>query len=172
MIIVPELEFWHWWVLGGLLVAVDAFAPGFMILWPGVAAGLVGLVVLAWPGMPLPGQLILFAVLSVASIVAWRAYRRAHPLSTDQPHLNRRGSQYLGQRFGLVQPIEHGRGRIRLGDGSWAVAGPALPAGQVVEVIDVQGTVLHVRPAVSPAPERAPDAPSALGGAAAPGSGA
>lgn len=169
MILVPELQFWHWWVLGGLLVAIEAFAPGFMILWPGVAAGLVGVIVLLWPGMPLPGQLILFAALSVASIVAWQAYRRAHPLSTDQPYLNRRGSQYLGQQFGLVEPIEHGRGRIRLGDGTWAVAGPDLPAGHVVEVIDVQGTVLHVRPAAVPMPEQIPDAPSRLGGAAAPG---
>ena len=33
--------FWHWWALGGLLVIVEAFAPGYMFLWFGAAAGLV-----------------------------------------------------------------------------------------------------------------------------------
>jgi membrane-bound ClpP family serine protease len=67
-----------------------------------------------------------------------------------------RGAQYVGRRFGLVTPIVNGRGRIKLGDSSWAVAGPELPAGRIVEVTGVEGTVLQVRPAT---PEREPQAP-------------
>lgn len=155
------VQFWHWWALGGLLVIIEAFAPGFMFLWLGVAAGLVGCLLLLWPGLGLTGQVLAFAALSVASVFAWRRFQKARPLVTDQPNLNRRGARYVGQRFDLVAPIVNGRGRIKLGDSSWAVAGPDLPAGQTVEVTGVDGTVLQVAPvsggvAGSPGQTRAP----------------
>ena len=71
----PMLEpilFWHWWALAGTLVIVEVFAPGIMFLWLGVAAGMLGALLLAWPGLALKGQLLVFAALSVASVLAWR----------------------------------------------------------------------------------------------------
>jgi inner membrane protein len=140
--------FWHWWAFGGLLVIVEAFAPGFMFLWLGVAAGLVGLLLVIWPGLGLSYQLLTYAGLLIFCAFGWRWYQRARPLVTDHPDLNRRGSQYLGRRFRLVAPIVNGRGRIEVGDSSWAVAGPELPAGRIVEVTGVDGVVLQVRAAV------------------------
>lgn len=142
---------WHWWALGGLLVIVEAFAPGFMFLWFGAAAGLVGLVLALWPGLGLSFQLLIYAGLLLLCCVGWRWYQRVRPVVTDQPDLNRRGAQYLGRRFSLVAPIVNGRGRIKVGDSSWAVAGPELPAGRIVEVTGADGAVLQVRAA---APER------------------
>jgi inner membrane protein len=145
---VPDpIQFWHWWALGGVLAIVEVFAPGFMFLWVGVAAGLVGCLLLIWPGLQLPGQIFAFALLSVASVLAWRRVQKAHPATSDEPNLNRRGAQYVGQRGTLIVPIVNGRGRIRLGDSSWTVTGPDLPAGVYVEVTDTEGTVLRVRPA-------------------------
>jgi inner membrane protein len=143
--------YWHWWALGGLLVIVEAFAPGFMFLWFGAAAGLVGLVLALWPGLGLSFQLLIYAGLLLLCCVGLRWYQRVRPVVTDQPDLNRRGAQYLGRRFGLVAPIVNGRGRIKVGDSSWAVAGPELPAGRIVEVTGADGAVLQVRAA---APER------------------
>ena len=139
--------FWHWWAFGGLLVIIEAFAPGFMFLWLGIPAGLVGVVLVVWPDLAFGYQLLLYAALSVLSLFAWRWFQQLHPAETDHPTLNRRGAQYVGRQFGLVTPIVNGRGRIKLGDSSWAVAGPDLPAGQVVEVTGADGTVLQVRPA-------------------------
>jgi inner membrane protein len=144
--------FWYWWAFGGLLVIVEAFAPGFMFVWLGAAAGLVGLLLVIWPGLGLSYQLLIYAGLLILCAFGWRWYQRARPLVTDQPNLNRRGSQYLGRRFRLVVPIVNGRGRIEVGDSSWAVAGPELPAGRIVEVTGADGAVLQVRAA---APERA-----------------
>jgi membrane protein implicated in regulation of membrane protease activity len=138
--------FWHWWALGGLLVIVEAFAPGFMLLWLGIAAGLVGLVLVVWPGLGFGAQLLVYAGLSISSVIGWIWLQRLRPAATDHPNLNRRGSQYVGRRFGLVAPIVNGRGRIKLGDSSWTVAGPDLPAGRIVEVIGVEGAVLEVQP--------------------------
>jgi inner membrane protein len=148
--------FWHWWALGGLLVIVEAFAPGFMFLWFGVAAGLVGLLLVIWPELGLSFQLLMYAGLLILCAFGWRWLQRVRPVVTDHPELNRRGAQYVGRRFRLVAPIVNGRGRIEVGDSSWAVAGPELPAGQIVEVTAVDGVVLQVRPAV---PERAPQVP-------------
>jgi membrane protein implicated in regulation of membrane protease activity len=148
--------FWHWWAFGGLLVIVEASAPGNMFLWFGVAAGLVGLLLVIWPELGLSLQLLIYACLLVLCAFGWRWYQRARPVVTDQPALNRRGAQYVGRRFGLVAPIVNGRGRIEVGDSSWTVAGPELPAGRIVEVTGVESAVLQVRPAT---PERAPQAP-------------
>ena len=40
--ILGAVEFWHWWALGGVLLIVEALVPGFVFLWLGVAASLVG----------------------------------------------------------------------------------------------------------------------------------
>ena len=54
--------------------------------------------------------------------------------------------EVLGRQFDRVEAISKGRGRIKLGDSSWTVTGPDLPAGQTVEVIGADGAVLQVRP--------------------------
>jgi membrane protein implicated in regulation of membrane protease activity len=155
----PMLEpilFWHWWALAGTLVIVEVFAPGIMFLWLGVAAGMVGALLLVWPGLALKGQLLVFAALSVASVLAWRRYQKTHPVVTDEPNLNRRGAGCIGQRAALATPIINGRGRLRLGDSSWAAFGPDLPAGTTVEVIGVEGTLLQVQPILTEPGETAP----------------
>ena len=146
MWLLEPIMFWHWWALAGALVIVEMFAPGVMFLWLGVAAGLVGVLLLLWPGLALTGQILVFAALSVASVLGWRCYQQAHPVVTDQPNLNRRGGGCIGQRAALVAPIVNGRGRIRLGDSSWPAVGPDLPAGATVEVVGADGTLLQVRP--------------------------
>jgi membrane protein implicated in regulation of membrane protease activity len=145
-------QFWYWWAFGGVLVIIEAFAPGFMFLWLGIAAGLVGLVLVVWPELGQGAQLLLYAALSVLCVSGWTWYQRHHPKTTDHPHLNRRGAHYVGRCFSLVAPIVNGRGRIKLGDSSWTVAGPDLPAGRIVEVTGIEGAVLTVRPAPEGAP--------------------
>jgi inner membrane protein len=161
------VEYWHWWALGGALAIVEAFVPGFVFLWLGIAAGLVGCVLWLWPPLGPDYQVLLFAGLSVASVLGWRRWQKTHPGPSDQPNLNRRGAQYVGRQAVLLEPIANGRGRIRLGDASWAVTGPDLPAGATVEVTGADGVVLEVRPvagAESPAAtSRGPSAEVAAG---------
>jgi len=45
------LDYWLWWALGLALVIVEMAAPGVFFLWLGIAAGLVGFLVLAWPDL-------------------------------------------------------------------------------------------------------------------------
>ena len=141
------VEYWHWWALGGALAIVEAFVPGFVFLWLGIAAGLVGCLLWLWPGIGPDFQVLIFAgARRSRACSAGGAGRPRIRRTSDQPHLNRRGDQYVGRQSVLVEPIANGRGRIRLGDASWTVTGPDLPAGATVEVTGADGAVLQVRP--------------------------
>lgn len=143
----PTLDFWHWWVAALVLLILEMLLPGFFLLWLGVAAATVGLLLFVWPGMPFELQLLVFAVASVASIFGWRAWRTRHPEPNDQPHLNERAHRYVGRVFTLDAPVVNGVGKIRVDDSTWKINGPDLPAGTGVRVTGVDGTVLLVEPA-------------------------
>jgi membrane protein implicated in regulation of membrane protease activity len=137
-------EFWHWWVLAIILLALEVAAPGTFFLWLALAAAAVGLIVLVLPDLLWQVQVLLFAVAGVAAVAAWRLYAKRLPQQSDDPTLNRRGEQYVGQTFHLAEPIVNGRGRMRVADTMWRVVGPDLPAGAKVRVVGVEGTVLRV----------------------------
>lgn len=142
------VEYWHWWVLATILLILEVFAPGAFMLWMGIAAAVIGALLLVAPELSLEVQLLTFSVLSVASIVGWRLYvRRNPPERTDEPTLNRRGSQYIGRVFTLDEPIVNGVGKLRVDDTTWKVAGPDLATGARVRVARVDNTVLMVEAA-------------------------
>ena len=144
---IEQVEFWHWWVAAIVFIVIEVFAPGAIALWMGVSAALVGLLLLAAPDTAWEYQLLVFAVLSVASVVAWRFYLSRRPIETDQPALNRRGEQYVGRVFTLDEAIVNGTGKINVDDTTWKVEGEDLPQGARVRVAGVDGTVLTVEPA-------------------------
>ena len=143
--ILDAIEFWHWWVLAILLILLEVFTPAFVFLWLGVAAGVVGLLVLLVPDISWQFQGLVFAVISVGSIVGWRAYRHRSPAPpSEHPTLNRRGAQYVGRHYTLETAIENGSGVLKIGDTRWKIAGEDLPAGTQVTVTGADGTVLQV----------------------------
>ena len=144
---VDNVVFWHWWILAGVLLIIELLLPAFFFLWLGIAAAATGLIILVFPDAPMESQLVLFAVLSIVAVVAWRRYREISVPSSDQPHLNRRGHQYIGREFTLDDPITNGVGRVEVDDSTWRVKGPDLPAGTNVVVTDIDGVVFIVRPA-------------------------
>ena len=139
-----QVEYWHWWVLGVVLLILEVFSPGAFFLWLGVAAGVVGVVLLLAPELDWQIQLLLFAVLSVVSIAVGRTWLKRHPIETDLPTLNRRGEQYVGRVFTLEVPVVNGNGKIRVDDTTWKIRGDDRPAGSRVRVSGVDGTVLLV----------------------------
>ena len=140
-------DFWHWWILALGLIILETLVPGTFFLWMGISAVVLGL--LAWlvPAMGWETQLMLFAILSLVSIVGWRIWQRKHPDETEQPMLNRRGEQYIGRVFVLESAIENGFGKVRVGDTHWRVRGEDMPAGTRVKVTGVDGIVFLVEAA-------------------------
>lgn len=141
---------WHWLILGLVLAALEIFTPAFLFLPIGIAAIVVGIMLAAVPEASWSLQLGVFAVLSVTIVVLGRLYLRRHPITSDEPTLNRRGHQYVGRVFTLDAPIVNGAGKIRVDDSTWKVLGADAPAGHLVRVVGVDGTVLRVER--SPAP--------------------
>ena len=139
-----QVDFWQWWILAAALMILEVFTPGAFFLWMGVAAGVVGLLLLVAPATSWQIQLLLFAVLSIVSIVVWRAYLKRHPTESDRPALNRRSEQYVGRSFTLVEPIVNGHGRIKVDDTVWRIEGEDCPAGATVKVVATAGAFLKV----------------------------
>ncbi|MEW9571199.1 NfeD family protein [Rhodanobacter sp. Si-c] len=138
-----------WWILALLLIAGEVMVPGYFLLWIGIAAAAMGVLLWALPGMGLLLQAVLFAVLALAACLAYARWLRPR-IERRAPggeRLNRRAEQMIGQRYELVEAIVNGRGKVRVGDGQWLVSGPDLPLGSTVEVVAVDGTTLKVRAA-------------------------
>jgi membrane protein implicated in regulation of membrane protease activity len=138
-----NLQWWHWIVLAVLLAAAETFMPGAFAIWFAAAAAVIGLLLIVIP-IPWQWQLIGFALLGGLALLAYRSYLKKNPEIAEQPNLNQRGHQYIGRELVLIEPIEQGAGKVRLGDGVWKVSGPELPAGARVRVTGVNGTILEV----------------------------
>ena len=142
---ITHLTWWHWMVLAVLLAAAETLVPGAVCIWFAAAAAVIGLLLVVIP-IPWQWQLLGFGVLGIVALLLFRSYRQKHPQADEQPNLNLRGRQYIGTELVLIEPIEQGSGKARLGDGVWKVAGPELPAGARVRVVGVDGTILKVIP--------------------------
>lgn len=138
------LEGWHWVAAGVLIATLEILIPGNILVWLGISAITTGIVKWIIPGLGLEVQLVIFAVLSVVSILAALLWFRRHPMESDKPNLNVRGQQLVGRTLTLDQPIVNGMGRARLGDTTWRVAGEDYVKGTQVRIVDVRGTTLIV----------------------------
>lgn len=138
------IDFWHWWMLGVALVIIEILAPSFFALWMGIAAFFTGLALMLFPNMTWEYQLLMFASLSILSIVMWRQYYITHPMESDQPNLNRRGTQYIGRTITLQTPIVDGIGKLSLDDTTWKIQGPDCEVGQKVTITGVDNVILLV----------------------------
>ncbi len=145
MNLIAELVYWHWLLIGVLLIILEVFSPGAYLLWLGLAAGATGILTLFVPDLSWQVQSLIFAAFSLGSVLAVRQWLRKHPIKTDQPTLNRRGEHYVGREFTLQTPIEHGQGKIRVDDTRWKIHGEDSPVGSRVRVVGVDGVVLEVK---------------------------
>ena len=139
-----DIVFWYWWVLAVFLLGIEILAPGFFFLWLSLSSFIVGSVLFLFPSTGLEMQLLLFAILSIASIYIWRRYGMRHKTETDHPLLNKRGAQYIGRTFSLIEAIENGRGKIKVDDSIWTVQGEDCPTNTKVKVIAVNSTLFEV----------------------------
>ena len=137
-------SYWLWVGVGVLLVAAEAFVPGALFIWFGLAAIVTGVVdALFAPAWEY--QLILFSLLGVLSSVGfWTFRKRQRQSQIEESSVNRYGSDQIGQILTLIAPIENGHGRAKYSDTSVRVDGPDAPAGRRVRVTGVDAGTLQV----------------------------
>jgi membrane protein implicated in regulation of membrane protease activity len=141
-----KIVFWYWWALAAVLLVFEMMLPGVVFMFLAVGAAAAGLLLLIVADLSLEIQLVVFAVLAVASAIVLRPILRGLQKRSDDPNLNARGNSLIGKIVVLDQPILNGRGRVKMGDGSWTVTGPDMVAGAKVRVASVDGTELRVEP--------------------------
>ncbi|MCK5667696.1 MAG: NfeD family protein [Gammaproteobacteria bacterium] len=141
---INDIIYWHWLILAVALIILEILMPGAYFLWMGISAAVVGAAMFIFPTMTFLAQVLIFAILSVITVVMYKSYRKKNPLVTDEPALNRRGEQYVGQSFTLTEPIVNGEGKIKVDDSTWKITGADIDAGETVRVIAIEGTTLIV----------------------------
>lgn len=138
-------HYWIWIALGLLLAVLELLVPGVYLIWLAVAALVTGALAFVLP-FGWPPEIVSFVSLSLIAVYSARRYLNDKPIVSSDPLLNQRGGRMVGETALVVQPIESGSGRVRLGDSEWIARGPDTPAGQRVRISGNDGAILLVQP--------------------------
>lgn len=142
------IEWWHWIVAGIVLILAELAIPSFYVIWFGVSALAVAVVLAIVPELSLTAQLAAWTVLSLAMVALWfRVFKPGF-------HKTRIGTSEgevigeVGLLVGAVAPFQRGRVRFQrpiLGAEEWVcLAEDPIAAGERVRVVAVEGSFLKV----------------------------
>lgn len=144
-----DIAYWHWVVFGVVLVISEIALSTFFILWFGVAAIIVGVILLVWPSLDVNWQIFIWTLLSVILAILW--FRYLKPLSVDRTKAGLSREAVVGE-VGIVIQVPHDsrRGVMRfsvpvLGADEWQImSSDELSEGDRVQVREVSGNTLIV----------------------------
>jgi len=141
------IEWWYWAVGGLLLIMLELVIPSFFVLWFGLGALLVGVVLLV-ADLSLPLQLGLWALASLAMVALW--FKVFKP-NRHKTLIGTAAGEVIGEVGLLVGPVEpFQRGRVRfqrpiLGAEEWPCTSEQhINAGERVRLVSVEGSYLKV----------------------------
>jgi len=136
---------WIWAIAGILLLTAEIIAPGFFLIFIGIAAVLTGLFTLLFD-LSLAPQLILFAIYAVLAVMIGKRWY-GEPGGKDERHvINDPASRMIGRTVTVVTDVDDHGGRVRVGDGEWSARGGPATSGERVTVTGVEGNCLIVEP--------------------------
>jgi len=143
-----NILWWHWLAGGLVLIGLELFVPSFTIVWFGLGAVLVGIILVIFPAFPFSAQLLTWTVVSAALTFAW--FRFFNPRSNRTFAGSAQGA-VIGET-GLViraaDPYDKGRVKFQLpllGADEWpCLADEPLAVGDRVRVVEVEGHALKV----------------------------
>ena len=137
---------WAWLIAAALLAAAEILVPGVFLIFLAAAAALTALA--AATGLPLAFQLVLFPLFSLGAVWFGKRWYNRNPVPSSDPLLNDRLARHVGQTVVVVNAIENGSGRVKLGDTVWAARGADAEVGAKVRIVGADGTCLQVEPAI------------------------
>ena len=140
-------EWWHWVVLGLCLTIAEMAIPAFFVIWFGIGAVGVGLLLLLAPDLSVATQLLVWAGLSSLLVAAWFRYFRPATRTT----VGTSAANVVGEVGLLVSDLSpYARGQVRfqkpiLGADLWeCYADTNLKAGDRVRIAAVEGNFIKV----------------------------
>ena len=139
---------WVWAIGGVLLLIAEIIAPGFFLIFIGVAAIATGAFALLFD-LGLAAQLVLFGLYTtLAILIGKRWYGEPHILD-ENLRLNDPSRRLVGKTVVAAAAIDQHGGRVRVGDSEWNARGGPAEAGERVTITGVDGNCLKVEPARS-----------------------
>ena len=141
-----HMLWWHWLILGSILVVAEIFIPSFITIWLGLSALIVGFMDLAF-GTSFTVELAVWIVLSVVFIFLWfKVFKPKTPSRAGQ------SDNSFDVQGTVVETIRKGeKGKVKfdapvLGDTRWyAIADEELNEETRVEIIEVRGQLMYVK---------------------------
>src|SRR4051812_15919288 len=118
-----------WLILAAVLALAELLAPGIFLVFVAAGAPVTGVVTLIIPEFALAFQVAVFVVATSAAVALGRRWYLRNPVASADPLLNDRVARLIGEVVTVVEPIEAGKGRVRVGDGEWLAHGPDAPLG-------------------------------------------
>jgi len=110
-------------------------------MWIGIAAGIIGLLMLLSPRSFWQWQLPLLIFITLIGPLIMEV------ISTLQDHFeNQPYKHFVGQIVTLTQPIMDGKSKLQLDEKDWVVSGPNCKAGTRVKIIALDAKTLYVTP--------------------------
>lgn len=141
--------YWHWLVLGIVLLLVEIALPSFTVFWFGLGALVVGIVLWIVPGLGLAGQLLLWVISSCVFAFLWFKYLK--PMMIDKTKAGISREAVIGEAGQVIKaPVEGGRGVVRfttpvLGNDEWEfVCDQPVSLGDRVFIKEISGNTLIV----------------------------
>jgi len=144
--LLSQLSAWHWLLLGAALLGFELVTGSTYILWPAVSALAVGILLFIAPGMGWELQLLLFFVLSVATLVLGRTHLQRLVKGGEPSDLNDPGNAMIGRQVKAVADFSGTEGRVEVGDTQWSarMMDGTAAAGDLLRVQSVRGATLIV----------------------------
>lgn len=137
-------DYWLWFGLAALLLALEAFFGSFMFLAASVAALTVGGLSHLYPYVGLEIQLLFFVVLATGTLWLTRSWLATRQEKIEKLHATVQNQSYVGRELALVSPISDGYSSINIDGVVWQLRGDDAPAGTAVRVVAMGEGFLQV----------------------------
>lgn len=141
-----NLTSYNWLTFSFLIVILEVLGLGGFMLGFSIASLVVFLTMLI-ADISWQVQFAIFGVLSIVFSIGWYLYQfKKDKEDEDSTSLNKKENHLIGQRVTLSEDIAVGKGRIALGDSTWAVyTEEDLKKGDAVEIVKVNGIFLNIK---------------------------
>ncbi len=143
-----QLEWYHWAIVGILLVVSELLVPAFFVIWFGLGGLIVAILLVLLPEISFTAQLLVWMAASIGLVVLW--------FKVFQPHQHkikagRSSAEAVGEVGLLINDIKpFGKAKVRfqtplIGSDVWeCVADEKIEAGSRVKVVSVEGSLLKI----------------------------
>ena len=143
------MEYYYWFIAALILSLIEILTPGFVILWFGVSAAIVGLLDLLGIHDTLI-QVIIFVSLSLLMVILSRTFFKKTFTKSPGENYKTNVDVLVGKNAKVTQEIDNskGTGRIEVDGQDWAARsddGITIPVGTNVSITRFEGVKLFVK---------------------------